>query len=258
MALEKPIIKAQVASTTTFDFKPKEFSGLASQSAKSFVDRDSFRSPDFEISELVAQQAGIRELESDAHQDKINSLVLERLGQVQEKAYEEGYELGLVEGTEKAFQEAKQDLLAKLTTFENMLIRIEEIKGQLLIDNEASLIELSFHIAKRIAMRDIEGNRDAVKEILQSVVGEIQEGERVTVHLSPEDLRFLEGLQEKSGQKIESLKRVRFSPEEQIKSGGCIIDTAYGSVNATVEERVERTWQALLSRIPQKDPGRKE
>src|ERR1035437_264696 len=114
MALEKPIIKAEAATTSTFDYKPREFPGGASSIARSYVDEDAFRSPDFKISELVSKQAGISQLESDAHQDKINSQVLVRLAEVQQKSYEEGYELGLIEGTEKAFQEAKITLIEKV------------------------------------------------------------------------------------------------------------------------------------------------
>jgi flagellar assembly protein FliH len=255
MALEKPIIKAKVASTTTFDYKPREFAGGASQIARSYVDEDAFRSPDFKISELVAKQAGISQLESEAHQDKINAQVLARLQEVQEKAFEEGYELGLIEGTEKAFQEAKAALLERMSSMEALLKRIEELKGRLLVDNEGELVRLVFLTAKKIALRDLEGNRDAVIEILHNVVGETQADERVVVRLSSEDLKFLEVLQEKGGQKIESLERVKFVADEAIKSGGCLIETEFGDVDATVEERVERTWKTLQARAPQNPPG---
>ena len=258
MALEKPIIKANVAGATTFDYRPREFLAQASLAAKNYVDEDSLRSPDFKISELVAQQAGISQLESEAHQDRINAQVLARLKEVQEKAFEEGYELGLIEGTEKAFQEEKGNLLDKMKMFESLLRTIEELKTQLLIDNEAELVRLVFLTAQKIALRDLEGNREAVREILTNVIGEIKMDERVVVRLSTEDLYFLETLQDKSGKRIESLERVKFVAEDGIKSGGCLIETEFGNVDATVEERVERTWQTLLTRIPQKPPPKPE
>jgi flagellar assembly protein FliH len=258
MPLEKSIIKAQVANTTTFDYKARELSTTVSQVARDYVDVDAFRSPDFKISELVAQQAGISQLESDAHQDKINAQVLERLKEVQEKAYKEGYELGLVEGTEKSFQENKAALMDKLKIMEAQLKRMEDLKQHLLVDNEAALIKLVFLTAKKIAMRDLEEHREAVWELLKGVVSEIQADERVVVKLSTEDMYFIETLQDKSGERIESLQRVKFVADDTIKSGGCMIETEYGNVNATVEERVERTWQTLASRIPHKPQEPKE
>jgi flagellar assembly protein FliH len=258
MALEKSIIKSAAAEKSTFEYKPRELGGQPSEVARNFVDVDAFRSSDFKISDLIAQQAGISQLEDDAQQGKINAVVLERLKEVEERAFEEGYELGLIEGTEKAFQEAKADLLAKLTMFENVLLRVEELKKQLLIDNEAALIQLVFHTAKKMALRELKDNREAVLEILQHVVGEIQDNETVNVRLSSEDLLFIEGLQERGGQNIENLKRVKFLPDDKMTSGGCFIETQFGSVDASVEERVERTWQTLLARTPQKTPDQKE
>src|SRR5581483_7082651 len=139
MALEKPIIKAQFAGQASFEYKPKELNLEVSDPAKSYVEEDAFKSKDFKISELVARQAGISQLEDDAHQDKINAQVLSQLAEVQEKAYQEGFDLGLVEGTEKAFQEAKAGLLERIASLEALLKRVEELKTQILIDNEAEL-----------------------------------------------------------------------------------------------------------------------
>jgi flagellar assembly protein FliH len=258
VALEKSIIKRPNAENSTFDYKPRELSIGTSKSARSFVNEDAFISTDFQISELVAQQAGISQLEDDAQQDKINSQVLERLKEVQENAYQQGYDLGLIEGTEKAFQESKESLLNQMKSMEDLLKRVEDLKTHLLVDNEKALVTFVYQIAKRIALRDLEENRDAVWEILQHVVNEFQNDERMSVRISQEDLAFLETLQQKSGKKIESLKRINFIADDSIKSGGCMIDTEYGNVDASLEERVERTWQTLQGRMPHKPQEKKD
>lgn len=258
MALEKGIIKAQTAGQAAFDYKPREISPGTSQVAKSFVSEDAFISTDFKISELVAQQAGISQLADDAHRDKINAQVLEQLKEVQEKAYREGYDLGLTEGTEKAFEEAKAALLERMQSVEALLKRIEDLKTIIMIDNEAALIRLVYLVAKKIALRDLEENRDAVLEIITHVVEEFQGDERIVVRLNQADLTFLENLQEKTGKKIEALQRVKFAVDETIKPGGCFIETEHGNVDATLDERVERTWQTLQGRIPHKPQAKKE
>ena len=152
----------------------------------------------------------------------------------------------MIEGTEKAFQEAKADFAGKNGAFRVVCSNAwKSSKASCLIDNEAELINLVFLTAKKIALRDLEGNREAVLELIQNVVGESQANERMVVRLSNEDHYFLETLQDKSGKRIESLERVKFVSEDNIKSGGCLIETEFGSVDATVEERVERVWQTL-------------
>jgi flagellar assembly protein FliH len=254
MPLEKSIIKADAATSTTFEYKAREFSDQVTQVAKDYVDADAFRSPDFKLSELIAKQAGISRLENDAHQDRINAQVLQSLKEIEENAYKEGRELGLIEGSEKAFEETKGELLERLKAMESMLNCMEELKQRLLADNEAALVRLVFLTARKMALRDLEGNRDAVVEILKTVAGEMQADEHVVVHLSAYDLSHLEGLQEKGGHRFEALQRIKFVADTGVKSGGCRIETQFGDVDATVEERVERTWQALESRIPKTRP----
>jgi flagellar assembly protein FliH len=256
MPLDKAIIKAQIADSTTFEYKPREFSLDASSVAKNFVADDAFKSSDFKIADLIAKQAGISQLEDDAHQDRINAQVLERLKEVEERAYREGYELGLVQGTEKAFQNAKQDLLGKTETLEKLLKRVEDLKARILVDNEAALLHLLYLIAKKMALRDLEENREAVLSILQSITNEIQADEKVVVQLSQQDLDFLKMIHEKSDKKLEVFERIKFVVNNGVKPGGCLIETEYGNVDATVEERVERTWQTLLSRVPRNNPDK--
>lgn len=258
MALEKNIIKAQAAETSTFDYKPREIDRTISNVAKSFVSADAFQSTDFKISELVAQQVGISRLESDAHTDKINAQVLDKLKEVQEEAYKRGFELGQIEGAEKAFQATKAELIERLQGMLKLLQNMEQQKKNLLIDNEAEMLGLIFLIAKKLVFKELDENREAVLEILRNVIGEMQEDERVTVRLSPDDMYFLETLQEKGGQRIDLLNRVKFEAHDEIKPGGCVVDTAYGSVDATLEERVNRLWQTLAARIPQKPIEKKE
>lgn len=252
MALERGIIKSKAAEKNTFDYKPREISRESTQVARDFVNEDAFISSDFQISELVAKQAGITQLADDAHRDEINRQVLEKLKEVQEKAYQEGYELGLIEGTEKAFLESKADLQSRMNALESILSRIETLKTSLTQENESQLIGLLFQIAKRIAMRDLEENRAATLEILRTTVGDTQTDERVNVRLNSIDLAFIESMQEKTGQRIEALERVKFVVDDAITPGGCLIETEFGNINATLEERVERVWQTLQSRIPHK------
>lgn len=258
MSSERNIIKADIASTSTFDYKAKEISLEASDMARSYVSEPSFRSTDFKISELIARQTMISQLENSAHEDKINAQVMERLKQIEERAYKEGHELGRIEGTEKAFQAASAELIEKMHLLEGLLKKVENQKNEILIDNEAELVRLVYLIARKIALRDLEENREAVLEILKPLVSELNSDMRVIVRLSSEDLYFLETLQDKTNERMELLEKVKLVPSEGVKPGGCMIETEYGSVNATVEERVERTWQTLQSRVPRKQPSQKE
>lgn len=255
MAGDRSIVRGKQEGQVVFDFKPRELSVDVSQSARDFVSLDNQQSPDFKISELIAKQVGIHQLESEANEDQINERVLERMKEIEEKGYKEGYELGLADGREKAFQEAQVEFAQRLASLDQLLGAIENQRKQILVDNEEQFIGLLFQIAKKISMRDLSEHRGAVVEILKNLVEEMNADEKITAHVSMADLEFINAIKDKTSRKIEKIKKIKFVDDERITPGGCVMETGFGSVDASVEERVERAWQLLKDRIPQKRPG---
>ena len=253
MAVERNVVKnLNQVGQMVFEYKPRDLNVETSQSAKNFVANDSQKSPDFKISELVSKQAGISKLESEVHEEEINERVLERMKEIEERAYREGYDLGLIDGRDKAFQEEKVILVDRVSKIDELLGQIETQRQQLLIDNEIQLIELIFQIAKKIALRDLTEHREAVVEILKHAVDDLVNDERVVIHVSPEDLQFIQSVSERSEKKIDKIKKLKIVEDEKLKSGGCLLETSFGSVDATVDERVSRAWELLKDRLPQK------
>jgi flagellar assembly protein FliH len=250
VALDKAIIKAQHALKSTFDYKARDLNAKVSQSAQNYADRDAARSPDFKISQLIAEQTGISQLENAAVQDAINERVLEQLRLVEEKAYREGFELGQAEGGEKAFVAAQGALNERLESLNTVISRVESIRQRRLIDNEAEFVRLTFLIASKIAARDIAANPEAVLPVLEHIVNEMQEIEKITVNISPGDAETIAALVERGDPRTLILERTKMVTDETIQPGGCLVKTNFGDVDATVEERVERAWASLAARVP--------
>ena len=249
MALEKSIVKSEVADDRVFAYKPREFKAHVTDAAVDFMQIDDRRKNDFKISELAAQQSGVSKLEEEKSQGLINEQVLEKLKEVQERAYKEAYDLGYLEGSEKGFQDFKNQLTERLHTIDTLLGSIEAIKKNLLGENEAKFVELAFQIGKKIALRDLSQYREAVIQLLQQTVAEMQNEQQVSVHVAAADLEMLEELQKKTATTVEVFKKIKLVPDPSIDSGGCIIDLQYGQVNLTVPDRLDRIWQALEKQI---------
>lgn len=255
MGAERNIVKDKnQAGQVVFDYKPRELNVETHQSAKNFVDVDQMKSPDFKISDLVAKQVGISKLESEAHEGEVNERVLQRVKEVQERAYKEGFDLGFSDGTDKAFAVMKDQIGFRIASLDALLAQVENQRRLIMVDNESELISLVFQVAKKMALRDLEQNREAVVEILTKVVEEMSEDEKVTVYLSHDDNEFIQLSHEKTSSSLDKIKKLKMIESEEIKPGGCLLETSFGSVDATVDERVERTWQLLKDRIPHKRP----
>lgn len=246
----KPVVKGNESNHIIFDYKPKEIDRSAPIEARDLLEREEREPSDFKINELTANQVGITKLQKASIEGKIEEQALIRLKEVQEKAYQEAYELGLVEGREKAYEDVKGDLVERLDKIDSLLATFEVVKEKLLADNEAHLMKLLFQVASRIALREIKDNESSIVEVIRQALEDAQSEERITLRLAQRDLEFIEDLRSRSSRDTSFLERLKLEPSESIKEGGCILETNYGSIDATIEERLERVWKALEEKIP--------
>lgn len=250
MSVERTtILKSSVAADLAFDYKPKEFTKETAAAAVSYVHGEDQRKSDFRISEHAAHQSGVQKLEEEKSLGIINEQVLERLKEVQERAYKEAYDLGHMEGSEAGFQEQKNDMTAKIKTLDELIESVEKIKANLLRDSINQFVELTFEIGKRIALRDLSENKDAVVQLLQQVVGDLQSEQQIVIHCAPDDVAALEMLQKRTDLPIETLKRIKVIGDSTVEHGGCMIDLKNGQVNLRIPDRVQRIWDALEKQI---------
>lgn len=249
MALEKTILKSETIGETVYNYQPREISKTVSSAAIDYVHDEKARMSEFQMSELVAQQSGVSRLEDERSQGILNDLVLEKLKEVQERAYKEAYDLGHEEGAQKAFQEQSDALKARLQSLDTLLTSIEAMKRNLLQENEGQFVQLTFEIAKRLAFRDLSEHKDAVARLLQEVVADMQQEQQVVVNAASEDIPAIEELQKRTDVPIEILKKIKLVADDSIQSGGCMIDLKYGQVDLTLQDRVKRIWETLEKQI---------
>ncbi len=244
-------MKEHQESRIIVDYKPTEFAKKVTPSAHDYVKGFQSKSNDFRVADIVAEQTGIASLQRSAAEDLVEKEVLSRLKEVEEKAYKEAYDLGLTEGREKAFSDSQQEFSSLLATLKQSVNEIETMKSRLVDLHERHLIELSFALAKRMALDQISSSPDSILKVMKDLSAEIQEDESVTVFLSKKDHEFLHVLDGRSDKILEHFKNCKIEMMESMTPGGCIVKTNFGQIDATIEERVARAWEALSGKLPQ-------
>lgn len=256
--MAKEIIRKDDGDTVVLDYVPKEFPAIVTPSAVNFVTAQEGpeTATDFKISELVADQVGISELQRKSIENKIEEMALDRLKIVEEKAYKEAYDLGLIEGTAKAFEERRVEFEDQIQKMSDLLEGFESIKERLMAENEATFMTMIHEIASKITMKTVELDKELIIEVMKKVVNEIQSEDQVTVKISPEDMMFVESYKEKTNRNFDFLERLKLEASDSIMSGGCQVETNSGSIDATVRQRINKAWSVIENRLPKiKDDG---
>ncbi len=172
----------------------------------------------------------IEEAKGDAA--RIKTEAKEVLAQVQaemERAKKEGYDLGYQEGLQQGLE---------------MLQRVKELRQKLFDDNEREMVKLVFEIAEKIIGREFRENDKAIMNVIRLAISDAV-GDKIVVHLNPQDYEKIKKNEAELYQKIESGKTLVFREDDTVKVGGCIVETDIGTIDAQLDTQLNAIKKAL-------------
>ncbi len=244
------VLKKEDAERMAFSYKPKALRVETAVVAKDFISHAAVTDTGFVIADVVAKQSGVSALRKQQLEAQVEETVLAKLKEIEEQAYKQAYDLGLIEGAERAYKEQSEDLQASRGHFDETMSTLNSLILKLCKQYEFHIMEMIFKIAERIAMREIKSDEKLIVDVLNKVAGELQAAQKIKVFINPDDLKFVEELRAKDPKQVEALERVKLEPKADITQGGCFVETEFGSIDATVEQRVEKAWMAIESKLP--------
>ncbi|MFT0531453.1 flagellar assembly protein FliH [Castellaniella hirudinis] len=154
----------------------------------------------------------------------------------QSQGHAEGLAQGLQEGRAQVqAQTARLDALA--TACAQALNHLEEEVGQ-------SLIQLATRIAEQVLRSQLREHPNHILDLVQDILQARPEpGTPLSLRLHPDDLDLVRTFLQKETDHAQ----YRLVADERLTRGGCIAETALGSVDATLETR----WQRIVSALGQ-------
>lgn len=167
---------------------------------------------------------------------------LKELEAVKEEAYEKG-RLNAEHDFALEIEELRNEYGSLVTLFRDAVKQLTDIRKKIWQESETEIIKLILTISKKIVGYEINTNGiHVVKHIVKEALSSVGEKKIVAVRLSPDDLRKINTLEET---KImdQSIKVVE---DSTIASGGCIVETNFGSVESQIETRWEEILKAFL------------
>lgn len=204
---------------------------------------------DFQMAEVVRSQTGLKDLEAQGREDDVENRTLQKLQDVQESAYKEAYELGLIEGRKEAFRNSTEEIQARLKQLDQLLLTIEKLRFEIFEQNESHLVQLAFHMAKRLAAHEISISPESTANVMRQAIQLAQAEENISVKVDPSQLAYIEDLRNEATRDAEVLKKVKLEADSSIGQGGCIVQTNYGEIDSRFDQRIERLWSALKNTL---------
>jgi len=249
MPWSKAVLKKISAEKTVIEFIPQKFELGTPQQAMDYLSKKE-QGSDFRMNDTIRMQTGVDRIEENTLQRTVEEKAIEKLKTIEEEAYKAAYQLGLDEGIKKAFEENSKLIAEHLQELSKVLNSLATMKKDIFSANESHLMQLLFTMAAKIAQHQLEINNDALTEVIRNAVTLAQDEEEIHVQVSKGQFDFITGLKNETGREFEFLKKIKFEANENIRDGGCLVETNFGEVDARVEQRVALLWDELKENLP--------
>ncbi len=176
----------------------------------------------------------------------------------EKEAYEKGFSQGEKDGLELGFKR----LEAQLQSFQKVLAEIQRFQKDFFKIHEREMVLFVITLVRRILRQDIPQAEQVIAATLREAFQHVENHQKVQIHLHPKDCEFLKDHPE----------RLPFSADEanpegpklvadpSLLRGGCLIETSFGNIDATVESQLDQItggiWQNIaLAQDKFKSPG---
>lgn len=168
-----------------------------------------------------------------------------------DEGYSRGLEMGLIEGNERAYSDAYNKALAEYTakneaiitefsrdldlTVASVLNALEDWTAQ----TEQKLTDIVTEIARRVIVVELETSREAVFEIVRQAIAEVTHSDSARIRINPWDARSLRDQKATIIAAAKSVRSLEFVEDPEI-TGGCVIETEGGIIDATIEGKLRQ------------------
>lgn len=176
---------------------------------------------------------------------RIEEILLEsekKIGVAVKHAYERGHAEGYRKGTEKKVEE----LAALAEALKKLLLEVENIRCSILERGEARVLKLVIAVARKVIRQEVATDRDVILSVLREAVKNVLDRDRIKIRLNPLDRERMSKLTPALIAGFEGIRSIALEADEAIGPGGAVIETAFGEIDATIEQQLEEILKAFL------------
>lgn len=176
--------------------------------------------------------------------DFMRAQVMEEAKETREQAGIEGY----TDGLKRAQAEIEADRQMAMEQSQQLVEEARRTKLSILDSAEIDMVRLVMAIARKVIVAELSINPQAIVEIVRQAIYYLDSPENLRVYVNPTDLQALldaialEGLSQIGSRDM----AIDLKGDQRISSGGCIIDSSMGSVDAQLEGRMRKVEEAIM------------
>ena len=228
-------------SMTRKKFSPDPASGPSSEPPRfqSGDTRPRALNPQFQLNPQVTRQ--IQEIE-----ERVLRELRGKAAQIEHEAYEKGFAQGEKDGLETG----QKKLEVVLRQMGALLGEIDSRRELLYRQYEQGMVEFALCVIKKILRREAESGAGIIRETLQAAFRQVEENRRTVLHLHPADYKYILAHPQRLPFVLGDRERIKILENDGLTAGGCLIETDFGVIDATVEGQFDHLVEQVVRKNP--------
>ena len=154
------------------------------------------------------------------------------------------------EGREKGFGEGKAEVERLIERTQLVLERAQDKRGEILAETEQEIIDLVLLIARKVVKVISENQRSVIISNIVEALRKVKTRGNVIIKVNMSDLQLATEHKQDFINLLEGTKTIQVMEDSTVDSGGCVIETDFGEIDARISSQLAELEDKILEISP--------
>ena len=211
--------------------------------------KDNFRRVRYDKGEAGCTNSSSNFGRHEIGQDKRFSAADQFNQQIYQKGFNEGLTKGRVAGEIAGVERAASKIEPLVNSLQAGLLQLNNIKQETYRYIEKQVVDLVLAIARKVVCREIEMDQEVVMCVAREALAKVEDAVKIKIKMSPSDLQIINETKYQLSDLIDKIDNVTLEAEGSIQSGGCIIETNLGEIDARIEKQLQAVEESFRTAL---------
>ena len=169
------------------------------------------------------------------------------IDEIKESAFQKGF----LEGKRVGFESGLNKAQPVIESLQRALKQLQNLRAEIHQELETEVTHLALSIAKKIVCHEIKTTRETIACVAREALAQVDNPGKIKIKLNPEDLQFIQNTQSQFTRFLQDFDQIDFEAQDSIQSGGCLIETDRGDIDARIEKQFEAIEDAFKVQLAQ-------
>ena len=172
--------------------------------------------------------------------------------EISEKAFQQGF----AEGQQVGLKSGAQKVDPAINSLYQALVQLQNIRHEIHQEIEKEVVQLALAIAKKVVCHEAKTSRETIVCVAREALRRVENPAKIKIKLNPQDLQMINDTKSQLSQFLHNVDNIRFEAADSIQSGGCLIETDTGDIDARIEKQfqaIEETFQTQFGQPTQEN-----